>query len=87
MNTSFKPSKKWMIIIKIIIDQNLCVGCGTCTFICVEAFELDRTGEKAQITPEFRLEKKYIGEVPKNLKCVNVAEKKCPVFAIKTKEK
>ena len=30
---------------KPVIDPNKCIGCGACTAICPEAFELNATGK------------------------------------------
>jgi len=39
-----KESKK-VKISKIVIDRNLCIGCGNCTAIAPEVFELDKDGK------------------------------------------
>jgi len=60
---------------KIIIDQNLCVGCGACASLCPEVFKLQDDG-KARIINENDGEK---------CDCDMVANS-CPVGAIKVEE-
>ncbi|KXB08720.1 hypothetical protein AKJ56_00455 [candidate division MSBL1 archaeon SCGC-AAA382N08] len=71
-----------MVIVRL--NREKCLRCGFCTSICVRVFELDNEEESAQITSPFRTEEKFIGEIPENINCVKVAERKCPVNAIKT---
>lgn len=55
---------------KIIIDKNLCIGCGSCVAVCDEVFELDKD-DKARV------------KIQKNSLCVKEAIKICPTKAIK----
>ncbi|MCK5085393.1 ferredoxin, partial [Candidatus Parcubacteria bacterium] len=36
---------------KIVIDQELCIGCGACVNLCPDAFELQHDG-KSKVTKE-----------------------------------
>lgn len=60
---------------KIIIDQELCVGCGACESLCPEVFKLRDDG-KAEVTDENGCEK---------CDCEMIAHS-CPVGAIKIEE-
>jgi len=53
---------------KIKIDEKKCIGCGTCSAICDEVFEMD--GAKAKIKEQI--------DIP----CVNEAIEFCPAKAI-----
>lgn len=55
---------------KITINKNLCIGCGSCAAVCNEVFELGKDG-KAKVKAQ------------KNLSCVKEAKDICPVGAIK----
>jgi ferredoxin len=55
---------------KIIINQELCVGCGVCASLCPDVFELQDDG-KAKVIDE------------NNCDCDEVVNN-CPVGAIKT---
>lgn len=33
----------------LIIDEELCIGCGTCSDLCPDVFELNETIEKAYV--------------------------------------
>ena len=60
---------------KIIIDQELCVGCGACASLCPEVFELQDDG-KAKVVNESSHEK-----------CdYDMVINSCPVGAIKVEE-
>ncbi|MFW6048274.1 MAG: ferredoxin [Candidatus Natronoplasma sp.] len=67
---------------KIEIDQETCIGCGTCSAICPEIFELDEEN-KSQIVEKYREENANIGKVSEDIGCAGDAEKSCPVDAIK----
>ncbi len=58
---------------KIIIDKNLCIGCGTCISIAPKTFKLDKEGKAEVIEP--------IGD---NETTVQEAIDSCPVTAIKS---
>jgi ferredoxin len=34
---------------KVILDEECCVGCGSCAELCPEVFEMDEEGEKARV--------------------------------------
>lgn len=53
------------------IDENLCIGCGTCVAICPQAFKLNKRN-KAEV----------IGEAD----CVRQAAEACPEGAITIEE-
>ena len=57
---------------KVVIDQNLCVGCGTCAAIAPELFKMNAEG-KAE----------FIGEVTdENMEVLDRAISMCPTTAI-----
>ena len=58
---------------KIIVDKNICIGCGACTGIASNTFEIDDDGLAKAINDEITDE-------------VKTAEECCPVGAIKTEE-
>ena len=58
---------------KIIIDQELCIGCGVCENLCPEVFELQDDGKAKVINNE-------------NCDCEEVVNN-CPVGAIKIEKK
>jgi len=66
----------------IKIDQQKCIGCGSCTSVCPELFEMAEEDNKAQVK-----EKKVEGEsAEKDDKCVQEAADICPVQAIEIGE-
>lgn len=58
---------------KIVIDEEKCIGCGTCEAMCPDIFKLDQNTNKAKVLK------------PTEEKKCNVAEiaRACPVEAIK----
>lgn len=34
---------------KVIVDQDECIGCGTCQDICPEVFKLNKKAEKSEV--------------------------------------
>ena len=58
---------------KITIDKNLCIGCGTCTAIASKSFKIGSDG-KAEVIEPMGDEEKIIQE----------AIDSCPVAAIKS---
>lgn len=60
---------------KIVIDQELCIGCGTCVGIAPEHFKLNDEGKSSVI-------KQYSTEDDKKIK---EAVDSCPVNAISLK--
>ena len=66
---------------EIEVDQDTCIGCGTCQAICSEVFELNPEN-KSQIVEEYRTDKSNLGAAPEDIDCVKDAEDRCPVDAI-----
>lgn len=54
----------------ISVDQNLCIGCGTCVAVCPSNFQLNAEGKSEPISQEVT-------------ECAKSAEQSCPVQAIK----
>lgn len=55
------------------VDRNTCIGCGACTAVCPEVFELDDEG----------LSRAYVNPVPADVESDALeAERGCPVEAI-----
>jgi len=61
--------------IKIIIDEDLCVGCGMCASLCPEVFTLENGKSKL----------KEGANLEKNEECIKKAVENCPVDAISKK--
>jgi len=59
--------------VKITIDKNLCIGCGTCVAIVPKSFKLNNEGKAEVIEPP--------GDDEKTIK---EAIDSCPVAAIKS---
>ena len=57
---------------KVTIDESLCTGCGLCSSLCPEAFELDESANVAKVKGD-SCEGQDINEV----------SSQCPVEAIK----
>lgn len=55
---------------KIIVNQETCIGCGRCTEICPKAFKLDTETMKAEVLET------------DDLKCADKAANQCPTDAI-----
>lgn len=60
---------------KISIDENLCIGCGTCQVFCPKIFKLNEENKVEIILKE--IQKK------ENNECILQAIEVCPVQAIK----
>lgn len=58
---------------KIIVDKNLCIGCGACVVIAPKTFKLDNEGKVEVIEP--------VGD---NEATIQDAIDSCPVAAIKS---
>ena len=58
---------------KIVIDKDLCIGCGTCVVIAPKSFKLNNEGKAEVIEPQEDGESK-----------VKEAIDSCPVSAIKS---
>ena len=53
------------------VNQDVCIGCGTCESLCPEVFKLEDAG-KAKVKEN----------APKNVSCIQEAIDACPVQAI-----
>ncbi len=60
---------------KVKVDQEKCISCGTCINICPEVFDFNSEG-KAAVMPESD------GAIEKNEEAVGEAIESCPVEAI-----
>lgn len=49
LKVEFSRSKEDTMSRKVEIDEEECIGCGTCEEICPEVFKLDADSEKAQV--------------------------------------
>ena len=58
---------------KIVVDKNLCIGCGTCVVIAPKTFKLDKEGKAELIEPP-----------QDNQKTIKEAIDSCPVAAIES---
>ena len=68
---------------KIDINRDDCIECGTCATTCADVFELP-SGQKAAVVSKYRKGDPGKGEVPDNLnKCAQLAADACPVEVIK----
>ena len=61
----------------VIIDIELCIGCGRCEEICAAVFHLNETIGKSEVIDPDACE--YVG-------CCEAAEENCPVDAIALEE-
>ncbi len=55
------------------VNQELCIGCGTCVSLCEDVFELNEEG-KSQV--------KTSADLAKNAECIKQSIDACPVQAI-----
>ncbi|MBU1178482.1 ferredoxin [Patescibacteria group bacterium] len=62
-----------MAKIKVEIDKEKCIGCGSCVALCPDYFAME--GDKAKV----------IKNDTADTSCVQEAESSCPVAAIETK--
>ncbi len=56
---------------KIILDKNVCIGCGACAAICPRYFEMGKDGKSSVKKLTF-----------KEIDCIKEAADSCPVKAI-----
>ncbi len=56
----------------IKVDQNLCIGCGTCEALCPDVFKINDEGKSEVIKED-------------NIGCAKNAAESCPVQAIEVK--
>lgn len=71
-----------VVFIKVVIDRNSCLGCGTCVSLCGAVFRLAESLETAQLREKFQTGGSFSGKISKNIDCVKLAANKCPVKAI-----
>ncbi len=64
---------------KITIDQEKCIGCGSCSAICPDVFDLSEDNKAI-------LKKDGSNQGQANEDCVKEAAEVCPVQAIETEE-
>ncbi len=65
-----------MIVLKVYVESESCIGCGLCVSLCPEAFKMDNSGKSETKTDKF-------GNLEPEIKqCVE----SCPVNAIKVEE-
>jgi len=61
---------------RVVVDEETCIGCGLCAETCPEVFEMN--DDKAKVK---------VGEVPKNVaESCREAVENCPVEAIQMEE-
>ena len=61
---------------KVIVDEEVCIGCETCSELCPEIFRMDEMKEKAEvIQPESG-----------SVSCIEEAMEACPVSCIHWEE-
>ncbi|MGL5330239.1 MAG: ferredoxin [Peptostreptococcaceae bacterium] len=58
---------------KALVDKEICIGCGACTGVCPEVFDMDNDGLAVAITSEIDAE--FEGTAAEAQDC-------CPVGAI-----
>lgn len=58
---------------KVVVDENLCIGCGLCADTCPDIFEMGDDGQAHAVHPE------KCDDFP----CCKEAAESCPVEAIK----
>lgn len=75
---------------KVVVNRELCIGCGVAPAICPEVFTLDPDTGKTMVVDKYAVENKNeisIGVVPGELyECIKHAAEACPVGAIKIEE-
>ena len=57
---------------KVVVDEEVCIGCETCTEICPEVFRMDEIKEKAEVIPS----------EGGSESCIEEAMEACPVSCI-----
>jgi ferredoxin len=69
---------------KVTIDRNGCVSCGTCWETCPKFFEQNAEDSFSQVIPQFQTDEKPAeGSAPPEMEaCVSEAADFCPVQVI-----
>ncbi len=62
---------------KVVVDKDLCIGCGLCADACPKVFELQDDGKAGVISQE---------AAKAELDCAKDAAASCPTEAIKVEE-
>jgi ferredoxin len=62
---------------RVIVDEDICIGCGRCEEICPAVFHVDAVSGKSRVIDEEACD--YTG-------CCEAAEENCPVDAISLEE-
>ena len=65
---------------KVVIDKEKCIGCGSCAVVCPDYFELRNDDNKAYI------KEGMVGREKDHQTCIKEAVEICPVEAIELKE-
>jgi ferredoxin len=42
----------WYALVKVKVDQDLCIGCGLCESLCPEVFRLSAEGKSEVVNPD-----------------------------------
>jgi ferredoxin len=73
---------------KVIIDQEACIGCGVCYADCPDVFEEDDANSTSRIVGAYRVtDDPTVGQVSDELaECARSAADGCPVEAIRVEE-
>jgi len=68
-------------MVKVVIDQDVCIACGQCYALCPEVFQDDGTGT-AELVEDFQGDEVFEGDVSDDIDCTEDGEEACPVDAI-----
>jgi ferredoxin len=73
---------------KVEIDREECIACGTCWEDCPEVFEENETDGMSQVVEAYRVDgNPAVGQAPDELEdCVRTAAEGCPVEIIHIEE-
>jgi ferredoxin len=67
---------------RVIIDRNECISCGSCVEICPEVYKIDVDG-KAAVTERYSDKGPAQGDIPgEAIDCAERAAQSCPVNVI-----